>query len=48
MLIEVIKSDKAEIAKRLEAWGYEAFPMGLNVLAVHTTDPLRDHIKKAS
>jgi len=48
MLIEVIKSDKAEIAKRLEAWGYEAFPMGLNVLAVHNTDPLRAHIKKAS
>lgn len=47
MLIEVIKSDKAEIAKRLEAWGYEAFPMGLNVLAVRHGDPLRSHITKA-
>ena len=48
MLIEVIKSDKAEIAKRLEEWNYETFPMGLNVLAVHRADPLLKHITKTS
>jgi FkbM family methyltransferase len=47
MLIEIIKSDKAEISKKLQTWDYEAFPMGLNILAVRHDDPLRDHIKKA-
>jgi FkbM family methyltransferase len=47
LLIEVIKSDKAEIAKRLDAWGYASVPMGLNVFAVRHDDPLRAHITKA-
>jgi FkbM family methyltransferase len=47
MLIEVIKSDKAEISKRLQAWGYDAFPMGLNILAVAHDDPLVPHIKSS-
>lgn len=48
LMIEVIKSDRAEIAKRLKAWSYDTFPMGLNVLAVSHDDPLRAHIKKVS
>lgn len=47
ILIEVIKSDKAELAKRLQAWGYEAIPMGINVLAIRHNDPLRAHITRA-
>jgi FkbM family methyltransferase len=48
ILVEVIKSDKAELGRRLQEWGYEAFPMGINVLAVHQDDPLRGHIARAS
>lgn len=39
MLIESIKTDKPALLKFLEEYGYKTFPMGINVLAVHTTDP---------
>jgi len=48
ILIEIIRSDRAKLEQRLQAWGYELFPMGINVLAVHHDDPLRTRITKAS
>jgi FkbM family methyltransferase len=39
MLVEAIKADGAELRSMLEGWGYQVFPMGLNILAIHSTDP---------
>lgn len=47
ILIEVIKSDRAELQKRLQGWSYDAFPKGINVLAVRHDDPPRAHITRA-
>ncbi len=44
MLIESIKTDKVALLKVLEDHGYQTFPMGINVLAVHHTDPTREQI----
>jgi len=40
IIVEVIKSDEKAIAKFLDAAGYRCFPMGMNILAVHASDPL--------
>ena len=48
MLIESIKTDKAALLKFLEEHGYQTFPMGINVLAVHSTDPTREQISVQS
>ena len=44
MLVEVLKSDANEIRELLAGWGYSAFPLGLNILAVHNDDPVRQKI----
>jgi FkbM family methyltransferase len=44
MLIEVIKSDRAAIDAFLIELGYRTFPAGLNILAVHATDPTLQQI----
>ncbi len=48
MLIESIKTDKAALLKFLEEHGYQTLPMGINVLAVHSTDPTREQISVQS
>lgn len=45
MLIETIKSDKDEIAQRLGASGYQTYSVGINILAVHSTDPVAKHLE---
>jgi FkbM family methyltransferase len=40
IVVEVIKSDEKAIAKLLEAAGYRIFPMGMNLLGVHSSDPI--------
>ncbi len=40
LLVEIIKSDEKAITELLEAGGYKAFPVGMNILGVHSTDPL--------
>jgi len=45
MIIEIIKSDKAKIEKFVEGHGYEIFPMGINLLAIHQDDPTLSSIK---
>lgn len=44
LLIEVIKSDSQSIHRMLTASGYRIFPMGINVLAIHETDPSSSRI----
>lgn len=39
MFIENVKADKAVIATYLEGYGYKTFAAGMNVLAIHLTDP---------
>jgi FkbM family methyltransferase len=47
MMIEVIKSDKSKIETVLMSQGYEVFPVGINILAVHGSDPSLEQIKLA-
>jgi FkbM family methyltransferase len=44
MLIEKIKSNEAEIGAFLADLGYKTFPLGLNLLAVHESDPVAGEI----
>ncbi|WP_211461061.1 FkbM family methyltransferase [Collimonas silvisoli] len=39
MIVEVLKSDRAAIENFVTGLGYRVFPAGLNIIAVHTTDP---------
>ena len=45
LLIEKIKSDEGRLTEMLTAWGYKLFPLGLNILAVHATDPVANEIR---
>lgn len=45
LFVETIKSDKDEIAKFLEGFGYVVMPNGMNALAVHKDDPSLSHVK---
>ncbi|SDY48807.1 methyltransferase, FkbM family [Collimonas sp. OK242] len=39
MIIEVLKSDRAAIENFVTGLGYRVFPAGLNIIAVHMSDP---------
>lgn len=45
LLIEKIKSNEGDIAGFLAPLGYRLFPMGINLLAVHESDPLSAQLK---
>lgn len=45
LLIERIKSNEADILGLIEPLGYRVFPTGLNLLAVHESDPVSGQIK---
>lgn len=45
LLIEKIKANEVEIRAFLEAFGYVIFPSGINLLAVHPSDPVSKQIK---
>jgi FkbM family methyltransferase len=47
MLIEKIKSDESEITEFLIDAGYQLIPLGINILAIHLSDPIRNHLKIA-
>lgn len=47
MMIEIIKSDRSQIETLLMGLGYEIFSIGINILAVHNSDPSLQHIKQA-
>ena len=45
LLIEKIKSDEREIRSFLEKFDYKLFASGINLLAVHPTDPVCEQIR---
>jgi FkbM family methyltransferase len=45
MMIEVIKSDKKQLEEALNLQNYRCFPLGINLLALHESDPAIAHIK---
>lgn len=44
MTIEIIKTDKLAVESFLVEHGYQAYPMGINILAVHSSDPVTTNI----
>ena len=44
MTIEIIKTDKAQVEAFLTQHGYQIYPMGINILAIHQTDSSISHI----
>lgn len=44
LIIEKIKSNESDINHFLVNYGYKIFPLGLNLLAIHETDPLSNQI----
>ncbi len=44
IIVEGLKAPQNEITAVLASYGYEWFPLGLNFLAVHPSDPTRQHI----
>ena len=45
MLIEYLKTDRTKLMDVLKAHGYVGFPAGINLLAVHPTDPLHSRVR---
>ncbi len=45
VMIEIIKSDQSRVEKFLLESGYQLFPMGINILAIHQNDPTLSNIK---
>jgi FkbM family methyltransferase len=48
MLIEIIKSDRMALEKIVSESGYKMFEMGINLLAIHETDPTLQHISNVN
>lgn len=48
LMIEVIKADSAALVQWLTSRGYKTFPSGMNILAIHQTDPVSSQIKVTS
>lgn len=44
LLVEAFKTDRAVLRARLEGFGYQLFDIGINLLAVHTSDKSLGHI----
>jgi len=45
MMIEIIKTDKVKVEAFLSKHGYKNYPMGINLLAIHETDPANQNLK---
>ena len=45
LLIEKIKSNESEIRIFLERFDYKIFPLGINILAIHNSDPVSKQLK---
>jgi FkbM family methyltransferase len=39
LIIEKIKSNESDLTNFLSGQGYKIFPLGINILAIHTSDP---------
>lgn len=47
MVIEVIKSSLPDVTQLLQRYGYQIRPMGLNIMAFHSTDPTLPRVDSA-
>ncbi|MEW6020928.1 MAG: FkbM family methyltransferase [Pseudomonadota bacterium] len=47
LLIEKIKSNEEELVRFVTELGYEVFPLGINILAVHGSDPAAAELRAA-
>jgi hypothetical protein len=47
LIVESIKTDKAQLRKILVPLGYRLFEPGMNLLAIHQSDPTLTHFKHA-
>lgn len=45
LMIEIIKTDKVQVEAFLARQGYKMYPMGINLLAVHESDPANQNLK---
>ena len=45
MLVEVIKSDQALLESQLKPLGYSVYQLGMNLLAIHASDPTLKAVK---
>lgn len=48
LLIEKIKSDEAALNRFVTELGYVVFPLGINMLAVHASDPIEPELRQAA
>ena len=48
LLIEKIKSNESEIRAFVEKFDYQIFPLGINILAIHNSDPVSKQLKIGS
>ena len=48
LLIEKIKSDEAALNRFVTELGYVVFPLGINMLAVHASDPIEPELRQAT
>jgi len=46
MLIEAIRSDASALEEFVLDLGYDVYPAGINMLAIHASDPSRGHVKR--
>ncbi len=44
MMIEHIKSDLNKITQWLKEWNYKFYLIGINILAIHETDPVHQNL----
>ena len=48
LLIEKIKSNEEAIVDFVSEFGYRTFPLGINILAVHESDPVAAELQRAT
>jgi FkbM family methyltransferase len=48
MLIETIKIDEQKLKQQLEGCGYKLYQVGINILAIHHSDPSNENIQMSS
>ena len=48
LIVEVLKSDREAVNKSCLELGYRSLPLGINLLAVHASDPTLDQIRMAN
>lgn len=48
LIVEIIKSDEKAVAELLDAAGYRSFSMGMNIVAIHASDPLLGRLNSGS